>query len=128
MKNSKSQPKLLYSQIRNKQHGNNKITTLTSDTGEDMPAPTEIVDRLDTYFQSVFVRDKNFDRELPHFTQRTGSECNDDQNKIFTLKALYQTIDRLIDYNTIGVDKTIPFILKGCKMTISAPLLIIFGK
>ena len=113
-KNSKSQPKLLYSYIRNKQQVNNKITTLTSDTGEDMSTPTEIVDSLNTYFQSVFVRDKNVDRELPHFTQRTGTECNDDENKIFTLEALYQAIDRLIEDKAIGVDKTSPSILKRC--------------
>ena len=74
------------------------------------------------------MKDKNVDRELPHFTQRTGTECKDDENKIFTLEALYQAIDRLIDETAIGFDKTSPFILKGCKIAISAHLLIIFRK
>ena len=93
-KNSKTDPKMLYSYIRSKQLTNNRITTLTSDSGEDMSAPAEITDSLNTYFQSVFVKEKTFDENLPHFASRTCTSCNDDGETIFTLDALYQEIDK----------------------------------
>ena len=52
-KNSKTDPKMLYSYIRSKQLTNNRITTLTSDSGEDSSTPAEIAESLNTYFQSV---------------------------------------------------------------------------
>ena len=40
-KNSKTDPKILYSYIRSKQLTNNRITTLTSDSGEDLSTPAD---------------------------------------------------------------------------------------
>ena len=89
-------------------------TTLTSDSGEDFSTPAEIADSLNTYFQSVFVKEK--------------TACNDDGEAIFTLEVLYQEIDKLKDNKTICVDKASPIILKGGKAALSGPLLIIFQK
>ena len=41
-KNSKTDPKMLYSYIRSKQLTNNRITTTTSDSGEDLSTQAEI--------------------------------------------------------------------------------------
>ena len=90
-----------------------------------MSTPAEIADSLNTYFQSVFVKEKTVDEGLPHFASRTCTSCNDDGETIFTLEALYQEIDKLKD---IVVDKTSPIILKRCKAALSKPLLIIFQK
>ena len=80
---------MLYSYIRSKQLTNNRITTLTSDSGEDLSTPAEIADSLNTYFQSVFVKEKTVDESLPHFASRTCTSCNDDGEIIFTLEALF---------------------------------------
>ena len=107
---------------------NNKITTLTSDSGEDLSTPVEIADSLNTYFQWVFVRDKTVDGYLPQYAQRTCTSCSDDGESIFTLEALYRKNDKLKDNKVIGVDKTSPIILKKCEAALSRPLLIIFKK
>ena len=125
-KNSKTDPKMLYSYIRSKQLTNNRITTLTSDSGEDMSTPAEIADSLNTYFQSVFVKEKTVDEGIPHFASRTCTSCNDDGKAIFTLEALYQEIDNPTDNKGIGIDKTSPIILKRCNAALSIPLFIIF--
>ena len=127
-KNSKTDPKMLYSYIRSKQLTNNRITTLTSDSGEDLSTPAEIADSLNTYFQSVFVKDKTVEEGLPHFASRTCTSCNDDGKAIFTLEALHREIDNLKDNKAIGLDKASPVILKRCKAALSEPLLIIFQK
>ena len=44
-KNSKTDPKMLYSYIRS-----NKINTLNSESDEDLTTPAEIADSLNTYF------------------------------------------------------------------------------
>ena len=119
---------MLYSYIRSKQLTNNRITTLTSDSGEDLSTTAEIADGLNTYFQSVFVKDKTVEEGLPHFASRTCISCNDDGKAIFTLEALHREIDNLKDNKAIGVDKASPVILKRCKAALSEPLLIIFQK
>ena len=125
-KNSKTDPKMLYSYIRSKQLTNYRITALTSDSGEDLSTSAEIAESLNTYFQSVFVKEKTVDDGLPHFASRTCISCNDDGKNIFTLEALYREIDNLKDNKAIGVDKASPIILKRCKDALSRPLLIIF--
>ena len=86
---------MLYSYIRSKKLTNYRIITLTSDSGEDLSTPAEKADSLNTYFQSVFVKDKTVKEGLPHFAHRTCTSCNDDGEAIFTLDALYQKIDKL---------------------------------
>ena len=76
--------------------------SLTSDSGEDLSTPAEIADSLNTYFQSVFVKEKTVDEGLPHFASRTCTSCNDDGETIFTLEALYQEIDKLKDNKAKG--------------------------
>ena len=78
---------MLYSYIRSKQLTNNKLTTLTSDSGEDLSTPAVIADSLNTYFQSVLVKEKTFDECLPHFA-RTCFSINDDGKNIFALESL----------------------------------------
>ena len=46
---------------------------LTSDSGEDLSTPAKIADSLNTYFQSVFVKEKTVDEGLPHL-QNTLTE------------------------------------------------------
>ena len=69
---------MLFSYIKSKQLTNNRITTLTSDSGEELSTQSKIADSLNTYFHSVFVKDKAIDEGLPHFTHRTCTSCNDD--------------------------------------------------
>ena len=118
---------MLYAYLRNKQLVNNIITTLNSYTG-DQSTPAEIADSLNTYFQSVFVKDNEVDHSLPHFAQRTCTICDDDENTIFSLEALHREIDRLEENKAIGEDRASPFVLKRCKTALSKPLLIIFRK
>ena len=93
---------MLYSYIRSKKLTNYRIITLTSDSGEDLSTPAEKADSLNTYFQSVFVKDKTVDEGLPHFTHRTCTSCNDDGDAIFTLEALNREIDKPKDKKIIG--------------------------
>ena len=123
-KYSKTDPKILYSYIRSKQLTNNRITTLTSDSGEDFSTPAEIADSLKTYFQSAFVKDKTVDEGLLYFASRTSTSCNDDRKAIFTLETLHREIDNLKDNKAIEIDKASPIILKRCKDALSRPLLI----
>ena len=102
---------------------NNRITTLTSDFGEDLSTSAEIADSLNTYFQSVFVKEKTVEEGLPHFASRTCTSCNDDGKVIFKLETLHRAIDNLKDNKAIGVDKASPIILKRCKAALSRPLL-----
>ena len=102
---------------------NNRTTSLTPDTGEDLSTPGEIADSLNAYFQSVFVNDNEVEHSLPHFAQRTC--CDDDGNTIFSLEALQREIERLEDNKVIGEDRTNPLVLKRCKTTLSRPMLII---
>ena len=85
---SKMLPKMLYSYIRNKQL-NNRITTLTSGTGEDMSTSAEIANSLNTYFQSLIVKDNEVDHILTRFAQRIFTSCDDDVNTIFSQEALH---------------------------------------
>ena len=114
--------------IRSKHLTINRITTHTSDTGEDLSTPAEIAESLNTHFQLVFVREKTVDEGLLHFGHRTRISCNDDGEAIFTLEALYQENGKLKENKAIGVDKASTIILKRCKATLSAPLLIILQK
>ena len=93
---------MLYAYIRNKQLVNNRITTLTPDTGEDLSTPAEVADSLNTYFQSVFGKDNEVYHSLPHFAQRTCTSYDDDENTIFLIDALHQEIDRLEENKAIG--------------------------
>ena len=70
----------------------------------------------------------NVYQELLHFAQRNCTKCDVDENNIFTLKALHREIDKLKDYKAISVDKTSPYILKGCKAALLRPLIIFFRK
>ena len=119
---------MLYSYIISKHLTNNRITKLTSDSGEDLSTPAEIADSLNKYFESVFVKDKTVDECLPHITHRTCTSCNDDGDAIFTLETLYKEIDKLKDNKAIGLEKASPIILKRCKDALSRPLIIIFQK
>ena len=74
---------------------NERITTLSSDTGEDLSSPAEIADSLNTYFQSMFMKDNEVDHILPYFAQRTCTSFDDDANTIFSLEVLHREIDRL---------------------------------
>ena len=94
-KNSKTNPKILYSYIRSKQNTNNRITTLTSDPGEDLSTSAQIADSLNTYFQSVFLKEKTVDEGLHNLASRTCTFFNDDGKAIFTLEALHREIDNL---------------------------------
>ena len=49
---------------------NNRITTISSDTGEDLSTPAEIADGLKTYFHSVFL--KNNEVEHPSLSQENS--------------------------------------------------------
>ena len=60
----------------------------------------EIANCLNTYFQSVFAKDKTVDQE----------------------------IDKMNDKKVIGMDKISPIILKRCKTALFMTLLIIFHK
>ena len=77
---------MLYSYLRSKQLTNNRITTSTSDSGEEFSTPAKIADSLNTYIQKVFVKVKT----VSHFTHRTYTNCNDDGDAIFKLEDLYQ--------------------------------------
>ena len=95
---------------------------LTSDSGEDLQNPAELADSLNTYFQTVFIKEKTVlkrkkDKGLPHFG---------DGKAIFSLEALYREIDNLKDNKAIGMDKASHIILKKCKAALSRPWLIIF--
>ena len=70
---------------------------------------------LNAYFQSVFVKYKAVYECLSHFTHRTCTSCNDDEDAILTLEALYQEIDKLKDNKDIHVEKASLIILKRCK-------------
>ena len=107
---------------------NNRTTTLTSDSGEDLLTSAEIADSLHTNFQPFYVKDKAVDEGLPHFAHRTCTSCNDDGEAIFTLEALYQEIEKLKDNKAIHVDKASSIMLKRCKAVLLGPLLIIFQK
>ena len=88
--NSKTDPKILHSYIRSKELTNNRITSLTSDSSEGLSTPAEKADSLNTYFQSVFVKEKTFDEGRSHFASRICTSCNDDGKAIFTLETLYR--------------------------------------
>ena len=88
-----------------------------------MSTLVEIADSLNTYFYSVFVKEKCVDENLPHFARRTCTS-NDDGKAIFTLKAQDREIYHLKDKNSIGVDKACPIILKRCTVALSKALLL----
>ena len=119
---------MLYAYIRNKQLVNKRITTLTSNTAEELSNPAEIVDNFKTYLQSVFVKDNEVDQSLPHCAQRTCTRCDDDANTIFSLETLHREIDRLKENKAIGEDTASPFVLKRSKTALSSRLLIIYRK
>ena len=83
--------------IRSKQLTNSRITALKSDSGESLSTPFEIAECLNTYFQSVFVKEKIVYESLPHIACRTCTSCNDDGKAKFTLEALHREIDNLKD-------------------------------
>ena len=84
---SKTDPKLLYLYIRYKQVTNSRIIRSLSDSGEDLSTPAEIADGLNTYFQSVFVKEKSVYKSLHHFASRT-CYSNDDVKTISTLEEM----------------------------------------
>ena len=111
---------MLYTYIRNKQLVTHRIITLTSDTGEDLSTPAGKAESLNTYSQSLFVKDNEVDHSLPHFAQRNCTSCDDDANTIFSLEAMQREIDRLADNKAIGEDRLSPFVLKWCKYYLAA--------
>ena len=115
---------MLYSYIRSKQPTNNIISSLISDSVDDLSSTAEIAYSLNTYFQSVFVRKKCLWKSL-HFASRTCTNCNDLKSYIY-IGSSYREIDNLKDNKAIWVDKAI--ILKLCKAAFSRQLLIIFQK
>ena len=94
-KNSKTDPKMQYSYIRSKKVTNNRINKLTPDSCVDLSTPAEIADSINTYFQSVFVKEKTVYEGLLHCASRNCTSCNDDGKAIFTSEALYREIYNL---------------------------------
>ena len=114
---AKSNPKLLYSYIKNKQHVKNSITLMKNKQGIKVTRPNEVADTLNTHFKDVFGKEE--DDEMPSFEIRTTNTC---PIPIVTESQVYDRLVELDVHKSIGVDGVSPFVLLNCARVLSKPL------
>ncbi|XP_065671854.1 uncharacterized protein LOC136089716 [Hydra vulgaris] len=83
-----------------------------------------ITNLLNTNFQSVFTEDDN--KALPSFDPITHVHCENDINKIISLKEILIQLKSLDKYKSCGNDGVHPFVLSTCSLSLSIPIEHIF--
>ena len=124
---AKTNPKLLFSYIRKKQHGRDNIRLLRTESNDEIVDSSQIAEMLNGYFQSVFVKESE-NETMPDFACRTNIKCNDDVNVLFLYDDLKDRLKKLKHDKSMGEDRVSPVLLKHCADAFVVPLLIIFRK
>jgi hypothetical protein len=121
---SKTNKKLLYNYINNRQNVKDQINTLLSESGERTSNKSEITSTLNNYFQSVFTSDDN--STLPNFEPRTNLHIVEDPDKLILVNDVEQRLSKLNGRKSQGQDNINPDVLKNCSKSIAIPLCLIF--
>ena len=110
---AKSNPKMLYSYIKNKQHVKTGITSIKNKHGAIVTRPMEVVDSLNSHFKSVFGKEE--DEFMPYFENRTTKCC---PILVITEHEVYKRLVALDIYKSIGVDGVNPHVLLNCAQSL----------
>ncbi len=119
---AKSNPKIIFSYIKNKQHVKTGITSLKNKQGEILTNPIEIAESLNTHFKEVFGRDE--EDLMPSLEFRTSMNC---PIPMINEKLVYDRLLELDIHKSVGVDGVHPSVLFNCAHALSIPLSFFFN-
>ncbi len=119
VKNSKSNPKLLYAYINKKQNVKNHIKALENHNGEVIFDTYNIADVLNNYFKSVYVNEEI--NTTPTLPLRTNYQMEDIQIDYEDVKCYLSKLDVR---KSTGFDNVHPYVLNKSNEGIAVPLTI----
>ena len=122
-KNSRRNPKSVYSYLNSKTVLKDSIRALNNLDGSTTTDGLEIVNRLNDYFISVFAKEESLDNLS--FPEKCEIICQDPN---FEVDEVRKQLDNLNIHKTVGVDKVHPRVLKECSQALAFSLSIIFKK
>lgn len=122
IKKAKTNPKLVYAYVKQKQNVKSYIRGVVNGNGDVTTDNVEIVNALNHQFESVFV--KNEDNNFPYFNSRTRVICDD---PIFNTEVVKEKISILKSFKSVGVDNVHGYVLRKCVNQLAEPLSIIFN-
>ena len=122
-KNSKRNPKSVYSYLNSKTVLKDTIKALNNVDGSITTDGLEIANRLNDYFVSVFTKDESLDNVC--FPEKCEHVC---QYPNFDIHEVRKQLENLNIHKTVGVDKVHPRVLKECSQSLAFSLSIIFRR
>jgi hypothetical protein len=123
---SKSNPKLIYSYIKNQAGSNNAIKLLKDEDGKLLVNPIDIANCLNNVFYKAFTKHDGL--TVPEFNQRTNESCIGSPDELFGWYTIKDKLDELDINKSTGLDGIHPLVLKKCSKTLCVPLSMLFTK
>jgi hypothetical protein len=123
---SKKNPKLIYSYIKNQSGGTNVIKSLKDEDGKLLSNPIDIANCLNTVFYKSFTQHDG--SALPDFDRRTNESCSVSPNELFSWNIIKDKLDELETNKSSGLDEIHPLVLKNCSKSLCVPLSLLFTK
>ncbi len=120
--NSKHNPKSVYSFINNKINIKESIKAIKTNNGVISTDSLEIVDTLNEFFASVFIKDGSTVEDL---NEECATKC---PHPSFNKSIILKHLNNLNTQKSVGPDKVHPKVLKECAKSLSFPLSLIFEK